>query len=273
MKKPNNTVAFELSADLSKRFGEIAITIGTQQVVYYGDFLALIGESGVGKSTLMNMMAGLLRPDAGKVAYITPKGQRHAWHGKNYSNRRLEPVRQHFNFVFQDALLISRLTTYENIALVPRLLGFTSEKATMQARIEGWLAKLGLDFGEVKGQFPHQLSGGKRRRIALVRALASDPNVIFVDEPTNGIDFDNSHKAMTLLREWLDEAPTQRLVIFVTHSPLEIMRYATLCLRMTQAEGLHPCPRAYLQQALAMTIAPVPTTGHEFSQWNHACHV
>ena len=143
-----------------------------------GEAAALIGGSGEGKSVLLRCMAGLLRPDQGKV-YIDAHDITRLGH------ERLKKLRERFGFLFQSGALFGSMTVYENVAFPLRektRLG--EDKIREKVMVE--LEQVGLGGAEEK--YPSQLSGGMVKRVALARALARAPEIMFFDEPTTGLD-------------------------------------------------------------------------------------
>ena len=163
--------------NLSKRFGERAAAVnGVSLDVADGEFLALIGESGSGKTTTLNMINRLTEPTEGRVLI------------DGVDVRAGDPVmlRRRIGFVFQEIGLFPHMTVAENIAITPRLLGWPASETDM--RVRELLELVQLDFATIAGRFPAQLSGGQRQRIGVARALAAKPKIMLMDEPFGALD-------------------------------------------------------------------------------------
>jgi putative ABC transport system ATP-binding protein len=167
-----------------------------------GEYVAVMGESGVGKSTLLNLIAGLDTPDAGEVVVD----------GVNMSQLDDDAAtrlrRKKMGFVFQAFHVLPHLTLQQNIAL-PLLLNGESRH-----RAQDMLAAVGLDGRG--SDFPRQLSGGELQRVAIARALVHRPNLVLADEPTGNLDPDTAHSVLLLLREEI--RANGAAAIMVTHS-------------------------------------------------------
>ena len=188
-----------------KAFGRTPALRGADLLVDAGEILAVMGPSGSGKSTLLHCLAGIFPPDEGEITF---DGQRL---DRMDETRRTELRRTAFGFVFQFGQLVPELTTSDNIAL-PLLLGRVRRKAAYQTAAQ-WLARLGL---EDKGDRRiGELSGGEAQRIAVARALAIEPRVLFADEPTGSLDSLAGEKIMNLLTSLARERGVT--VVLVTH--------------------------------------------------------
>src|SRR5262245_14339288 len=158
-----------IGADLHKSFGLTPALRGASITLGSGEIVAVTGPSGSGKSTLLHCLAGMLRPDRGEVLFA---GRRI---DKLPDRERANLRRMVFGFVFQFGQLVSELPAIENIAL-PLLLAGRPRRQALAAAVP-WLERLGLDgLGE---RLPGDLSGGQAQRIAVARALVSDPKVVF----------------------------------------------------------------------------------------------
>ena len=144
-----------------------------------GQTLAIIGESGCGKTVLLKLMVGLLRPTRGIVRF---EGRDLA----KLNEAELTRVRIRFGFLFQGAALFDSLTIYDNVAFGPREHDMFDE-ATLARVVADRLGEVGLPIG-LEHKKPAELSGGQRKRVSLARALALDPEVMLYDEPTTGLD-------------------------------------------------------------------------------------
>ena len=178
-----------------------------------GRFVAIMGASGSGKSTLLHLMAGLAAADSGKVLVNgTDLG--------TLGDYKLTLFRRrHIGLVFQSFNLIPTLTAEENV-LLPLMLDGT-DGAAGHATAAGLLDKLGL--GHRLGHRPDAMSGGEQQRVAIGRALVTDPAVILADEPTGNLDTANSTAVCELLRDL--SAQQGKTIVMVTHEP-DVAAYA-----------------------------------------------
>lgn len=167
-----------------------------------GEYVAIMGDSGVGKSTLLNLIAGLDAPDSGEI--LVDNMSMTALDDDSATRLR----RERFGFIFQAFHVLPHLTLNQNIAL-PLLLNGADTK-----RAEQMLAAVGLDGRG--GDFPHQLSGGELQRVAIARALVHRPRLILADEPTGNLDPDTAHEVLLLLRQEIKSNGASGII--VTHS-------------------------------------------------------
>ena len=179
-----------LSADgLYKSYGSTPALDGASFSIHPGEVVAVLGPSGSGKSTLLHCLAGIVTPDRGTVTYA----------GRELSAlsdaERSALRRSEFGFVFQFGQLVPELTCVENVALPLRLNGVRRREAERLAR--HWLERLEVEG--VADRRPGEVSGGQGQRVAVARALASSPKVIFADEPTGALDSLNGERVMELL--------------------------------------------------------------------------
>jgi putative ABC transport system ATP-binding protein len=191
--------------DLAKTFGKTDALRGVSLAIAPGEIVAVMGPSGSGKSTLLHCMAGILRPDQGRVSF---EGERIDDLAEGPRSRLR---RDRFGFVFQFGQLIPDLTAVENVSLPLRLRGRRSGEAEQRAR--GWLDRVELD--ELADAYPSDLSGGEAQRVAVARALVNDPTVMFADEPTGALDSLNGEQVMELLVAAARER--EAAVVLVTH--------------------------------------------------------
>ncbi|GAA2577775.1 ABC transporter ATP-binding protein [Streptomyces tubercidicus] len=190
---------------LHKAYGATPALAGADFSLHPGEVVAVMGPSGSGKSTLLHCLAGVIRPDSGTIRY----GEREL---TAMSDARRSALRRtDFGFVFQFGQLVPELTAVENVALPLRLNGTPRKDAERRAR--EWLERLEVD--DVRGKRPGEVSGGQGQRVAVARALAGTPRVVFADEPTGALDSLNGERVMTLLTEAARD--TGAAVVLVTH--------------------------------------------------------
>lgn len=197
-----------LQADgLTKQYGATRALDSVSLSLAEGTSTAIMGASGSGKTTLLHMLAGILTPDGGSVAFA---GQ--AISGLTDADRsRLR--REQFGFVFQQGLLIPELTAVENVAIAPMLNGVAKRDAVGPAA--QWLAALGL--AGLEERRIGQLSGGQAQRVAIARAQVTGARVIFADEPTGALDSTTSQEVMNALLS--TTSGNGRTLVVVTHDP------------------------------------------------------
>jgi putative ABC transport system ATP-binding protein len=209
--------------DVVKSFGQTPALRGASVAVSPGEILAIMGPSGSGKSTLLHCLAGIFTPDRGEVWF---DGQRLDTLGEA---ERTRLRRTAFGFVFQFGQLVPELTAADNVAL-PLLLN-RMRRRTAYKTAQTWLDRLGLpDKGANR---TGELSGGEAQRVAVARALAMAPKVIFADEPTGSLDSLTGEKVMDLLTDLARETGTT--VVLVTHDA-RVAAYAD-CVMMVR-DGL-----------------------------------
>ena len=189
--------------NLAKRYAEVAVFQNVTLSVAPGEFVAIVGESGVGKSTLLNCMAGLDSWDAGSV---TLKG---VDLGSLPDDQRALLRREHVGFVFQAFHVLPHLDVSQNVALPLLLLGQHDAE-----RVEAMLQAVGL--AGLGKRLPQQLSGGQLQRVAIARALVHRPGLLLADEPTGNLDPTTAAKVMDALI--LQTREHGASLVLVTHS-------------------------------------------------------
>jgi putative ABC transport system ATP-binding protein len=191
--------------DVYKAFGQTPALRGANVKVGQGEILAIMGPSGSGKSTLLHCLAGIFTPDTGEVLF---DGQ--VLNAMSEAERT-KLRRTAFGFVFQFGQLVPELTAADNVAL-PLLLNRTKRKVAYKTAAT-WLGRLGI--GDKGSRRTGELSGGEGQRVAVARALALAPKVIFADEPTGSLDSLTGEKVMDLLTGLAREQGST--VVIVTH--------------------------------------------------------
>ncbi|MGH3978950.1 MAG: sulfate/molybdate ABC transporter ATP-binding protein [Pseudonocardiaceae bacterium] len=196
-----------LHAEVAVRRAGFALEAELQ--VGLGEVVAVLGRNGSGKSTLLGAIAGLLRPDSGRVSLdgrvLTDTA----------SGVQVPPHRRRIGLLAQRPLLFPHLSVLENVAFGPRSAGVPRSQARERARRR--LAE--VDAGEFAQRRPARLSGGQAQRVAVARALAADPDLLLLDEPLSAVDIDLAPQLRALLRSLLWD----RLAVVVTHQALDAL--------------------------------------------------
>lgn len=202
-------MSFEFAATVRARAFDVELTIAD------GETVAVLGPNGAGKSTLLTLIAGLVRPDTGAARLnddvlfdIGDRGR----------GRWVPPHARGVSMLAQDALLFPHLTALDNVAFGPRSKG--RSRAEANSRASGWLDR--VDAGGLAQSRPAQLSGGQSQRIAVARALASDPALLLLDEPMAALDVSVAPAIRRMLRDVLADQTT----IIVTHDVLDAFMLA-----------------------------------------------
>ncbi len=211
--------------DLTKQFhiGEQEITVldHVQLTVASGEFLAINGKSGSGKTTLLTLLSGLDAPTSGRI-FVQEEEITH------WSEDRLAPLRNRtFGFVFQSFHLVPSLTAMENVIFPAELCG------DPEAENKGKELLDHVGLLQRSDNYPSQLSGGEKQRIALCRAIINDPRIIFADEPTGNLDSANGELVLELLLKLHRSRETT--LVMVTHN----QRIAEMADRIVTLEDGH----------------------------------
>jgi osmoprotectant transport system ATP-binding protein len=165
--------------EVSKRYGAAGARWAVHDLslaVADGELIAVLGESGSGKTTVLKLVNRLLEPDAGAIRVG----------GRDVRGEDPVALRRTIGYVIQHAGLLPHLSVADNVAMVPRLLGW--QRADIASRVDELLALVGLPPDEFRGRYPDQLSGGQRQRVGVARALAARPRLVLLDEPFGALD-------------------------------------------------------------------------------------
>lgn len=187
-----------------------------------GSFVALVGETGSGKSTLVQHLNALILPDSGSIEVdeftIGPKKRK---------NKKLHDLRKHIGLIFQfPEYQLFEETVIKDVAFGPKNFGFKDEEAKQKAKDALALVNINESYYE---RTPFELSGGERRRVAIAGILALDPDILVLDEPTAGLDYQGSQDVMNLVKELNNKGKT---IILVTHDMDVVYRYASRAILM-----------------------------------------
>ncbi len=181
--------------NIYKKFGTSPVLSGFNLELKQGEVLALLGPSGIGKSTILRMIAGLEKPDSGNIELETA----------------------HIGYVFQEARLLPWDTALNNVVLPLRALRIKKDEAIDRSR---YFLQC-MELSKFEKMLPHQLSGGMRQRVSIARALAISPQILLLDEPFTGLDRKLKKTMKSLLESSLDINKTA--VIQVTHDHSELL--------------------------------------------------
>lgn len=180
-----------LVKELFKKFGEQQVLKGINMAAKPGEILVILGESGSGKSVLLQHLIGLFKPDSGAIEIGLVDITR-------LREKELLKMRKDMGYLFQDGALYDFMTVFENVAF-PLHEHTHMKKKDIVAKVKAMLKMVGLEGAE--GKFPSQLSGGMRKRAALARAVIMDSKILFCDEPTSGLDPIKSRSIMDLIKD------------------------------------------------------------------------
>jgi phospholipid/cholesterol/gamma-HCH transport system ATP-binding protein len=216
--------------DISMRFGQQPVLRNVSFAIRRGETLAVVGESGCGKTVLLKLIVGLLPPTGGRVLF----------EGRDVAQRsgaELLQLRRRFGFLFQGAALFDSLTVYENVAYPLRALHSLGEPEIAE-RVRARLAEVGLPENAA-AKMPAELSGGMRKRVGLARALALDPEVMLYDEPTTGLDPVMTELINDLILQTRERRPVTSVV--VTHEMKTVRRVADRVVMLYPLARLGDC--------------------------------
>ena len=207
---------FASREDASLRYTAVR---GTTLRIAKGEFVSVVGPTGCGKSTLLNVAAGLLRPSAGSVAVF---------------GESLAGINSRAGYMFQAEALMPWRNTLENVTAGLEFRGVAREEA--QARARDWLKRVGLAGFEKR--FPHQLSGGMRKRVALAQMLILDPQILLMDEPFSALDIQTRQLMENeLLELW---GADRKSVVFITHDLEEAISLSDRVVVLSAGPASHP---------------------------------
>ncbi len=230
MNANNSLIQFK---NINKTFGTLEVINDLSFEVNSGDIIGILGPSGVGKSTILKLIAGLEKPTKGILINNTKK----------------------VGYVFQEPRLLPWKTTLDNVRL-PLIVSGIQKKETTKKALH-YLDKMGLNGFET--YYPAQLSGGMLQRVSLARAFALEPDLLLLDEPFSALDLRLKSVLETMLKELLAEHPIP--VLYVSHSPEEIVQFANRIFMMFAGGIIEELPvdedddfKEFLKDAFLMTV-------------------
>jgi len=196
---------------VSKRYGKGSVAVDELSLeVRDGELAVLVGPSGCGKTTTLRMINRLIEPSSGRILID----------GVDVLTRDPVAMRRGIGYVIQQGGLFPHRRVFDNVAVVPRLLGW--DRGRVQARVAELLELVGLDPAAYARRFPHELSGGERQRVGVARALGADPPVLLMDEPFGAVDPVTRQR---LQNQFLDlQHQLRKTIVFVTHDIEEAVK-------------------------------------------------
>lgn len=207
---------------IKKSYGEKTIIEDFNLSIDKGEFLTIIGSSGCGKTTILKMINGLIKPEEGTI-FIKDK---------NIEKEDIINLRRNIGYAIQGSILFPHMTVEENIAYVPNLLNKKDRDRTKNA-VKKWMDIVGLEEDMLE-RYPDELSGGQQQRVGIARALAASPDILLMDEPFGAID--------EITRRQLQEEianihrKTGITIVFVTHDISEAIKLGTKILVMNNGK-------------------------------------
>ncbi|HEY8069536.1 MAG TPA: ABC transporter ATP-binding protein [Burkholderiales bacterium] len=214
---------------------------GATLVVRPGEFVSVVGPTGCGKSTLLNVAAGLLAPSAGEVRVF---------------GELLAGLNRKSGYLFQSEALLPWRTALDNVTVGLEFHGVAREEAVRRAR--GWLQRVGL--GGHGHRYPHQLSGGMRKRVALAQTLILDPQIILMDEPFSALDIQTRQLMENeLLELW---SADRKSVVFITHDLEEAISLSDRVVVFSAGPGSHPIGEFEIDLPRPRDVAEIRLTPH-----------
>jgi len=189
-----------------------------------GEFITVIGSSGCGKTTILKMINGLVKPDQGKI-YVE---------GKDIASEDMITLRRNIGYAIQGSVLFPHMTIEKNISYVPNLLN-KGDKNKTRVAVKKWMDIVGLE-NDMLTRYPDELSGGQQQRVGIARALAASPDILLMDEPFGAVD----EITRTQLQEEIFRIYKQTgiTIVFVTHDISEACNLGTKILVMDSGEIL-----------------------------------
>ena len=210
--------------NVHKRFGDLIVLDGVNLELRKGETTVIIGESGSGKSVLLNHIVRLLKPDSGEVYY-------HEQRIDDLPERELTALRPRFGFLFQLSALFDSLSVGQNVGF-PILEHTKKSRKEVDEIVRSKLGMVGLDG--LQDKWPAQLSGGQKKRVALARAIALDPEIVLYDEPTTGLDPPRADEINELILKLKGELGVTSVV--VTHDMASVRRVADRIVMLYRGE-------------------------------------
>lgn len=206
--------------DIKKEYEHITILNHFNLEINQGEFITIVGTSGSGKTTVLKMINGLIKPTSGMIKI----------HGKNIQEQDLIKLRRHIGYVIQGSVLFPHLNVKQNISYVLQL---EKKHKEIDSIVDQWLETVQLDVS-LKNKYPHELSGGQQQRVGIARALANNPDILLMDEPFGAVDEITRRQLQDELLKIYKQKPMT--ILFVTHDIQEALKLGTKVLVMDQGK-------------------------------------
>lgn len=208
--------------NIKKAYGENTVIENFNLNIEHGEFLTVIGSSGCGKTTILKMINGLIKPEEGTVLV----------RNKNIEEEDIISLRRNIGYSIQGSVLFPHMTIEKNIAYVPNLLNKKNKEKTKKA-VKKWMDIVGLEE-ELLERYPDELSGGQQQRVGIARALSTSPDILLMDEPFGAVD----EITRGQLQEEISRIHKQTgiTIIFVTHDISEAIKLGTKILVMNNGK-------------------------------------
>ena len=215
----NTAIEFK---NIKKAYGHRVILEQFNLSVTKGEFVTMVGSSGCGKTTMLKMVNGLIRPSEGDI-FVD---------GENIKSKDIIELRRNIGYAIQGSILFPHMTVEQNISYVPNLLNKKNRAKTKMA-VEKWMKIVGLDE-ELKERYPAELSGGQQQRVGIARALAASPDILLMDEPFGAVDEITREQLQNELKQI--HSKTGITILFVTHDISEALKLGTKVLVMDKGK-------------------------------------
>lgn len=189
---------------LYKSFGDLQVLKGVDFHLFKGENIAVLGKSGSGKSVLIKIIAGLLKPDKGEVFVLGKQVDK-------LKQKELDALRLHLGFSFQNSALYDSMNVYQNLAFPLTMNRKNLTRQEVKTAVEEVIEAVGLK--DKINQMPSELSGGQRKRIGIARTLILKPNIMLYDEPTSGLDPITSAEIIELINDVQEKYNTSSVII------------------------------------------------------------
>lgn len=199
---------------VSKVYGDKTVVNDINLAIENGEFITILGTSGSGKTTMLKMINKLIEPTSGRILFA----------GQDIEQMDSVSLRRQIGYVVQQIGLFPHMTVAENIATVPKLLGWN--KGRIENRVGEFLDLVQLPAADYAERYPSELSGGQQQRIGVARALAADPDVMLFDEPFGAIDAITRNDLQEELQA-IHQKLNQKTFIFITHDIYEAFKLGT----------------------------------------------